>query len=237
MLTVEPIQAFNDNYIWAIVQPQTHNALIIDPGCATSVLTFLKKHELSLVGILVTHHHADHIGGIPSLLMHNTCPVYGPDNPAIDTITHPLRAGHQLSIPDFDLTFTVLELPGHTLDHIAFYNDTWLFCGDTLFAGGCGRVFEGTMSQMYHSLLQLKALDPTLQVFCAHEYTQANLEFALTVEPNNADIQTRLNHVIKQRQNDEITLPSSLSLELKTNPFLRSDEQQFTLIRRQKDQF
>ena len=237
MLTVHPIRAFNDNYIWAIVQPQTHKALVVDPGCANSVLTFIKEHQLTLEGILVTHHHADHIGGIPTLLSHTPCPVYGPNNPVIDTITHPLHAGNQLPLSDFDLTFTILELPGHTLDHIAYYNDTWLFCGDTLFAGGCGRVFEGSMSQMYHSLMQLKTLDPKLQIFCAHEYTQANLEFAMTIEPDNRDIQQRLSHVKKQREQDKTTLPSSLSLELKTNPFLRCDEQQFARIRQQKDQF
>lgn len=231
MLTVFPISAFSDNYIWLIRSNETPEAFVVDPGDATPVIDYLKRHQLKLAGILITHHHPDHVGGVSELIAHSEIqadsemPVLGPYNPAIGKlITHPLREGDQATV--FGVTFDVLEVPGHTLDHIVFYTDRTpeplLFCGDTLFAGGCGRVFEGTFEQMYASLQKLAALPANTQIFCAHEYTMGNLHFAKAVEPSSEALQSYIDQCKTLREEDKPTLPSSIGNELAINPFLRS---------------
>ena len=223
MLTITPLSAFNDNYIWVIENPQTRACAVVDPGDAAPVLDYLNKTALKLSAILITHHHIDHIGGVEEILQHYPAPVYGPAKENIPHCEHPLHQGNKILVSDV-ADFTVSDIPGHTLGHIAYHHDMLLFCGDTLFAGGCGRVFEGTPLQMLNSLNQLAALDPITQIYCAHEYTEANLLFAEQVEPNNQDIQQRLKEVQMLRKQNQPTLPSSLESELKTNPFLRCHE-------------
>lgn len=226
MLNVTPIPAFNDNYIWMIRLLGTNRVMVVDPGDANPVLKTLEQQELSLEGILITHHHNDHIGGLEKLLEHRKVPVYGPHNPSIKAITQRLSEGEQVDV--FGDTFKVLEVPGHTQDHIAFISQSrpqpLLFCGDTLFAGGCGRLFEGSAEQMYNSLTKLAKLPTDTAVFPAHEYTLANLRFALTVEGSNQALHDYQSWCQKQREAGLPTVPSSIANEHAINPFLRSNE-------------
>ena len=225
MFDITPIPAFSDNYIWLLCDPASDEVLVVDPGEAPPVLQALKQRSLSLTGILVTHHHPDHVGGIAELLDHYPVPVYGPENPAITEISHRVRESDRLEIGGNH--FEILAVPGHTLDHIAWYAPAavagrgLLLCGDTLFAAGCGRLFEGTPKMMWHSLQKLASLPEDTLVCCAHEYTLANLHFALAAEPDNERIQQRLETERSRRDRGEPTLPSSIGLELATNPFLR----------------
>lgn len=224
MLTIDPIPAFQDNYIWCLHRGGV--AWVVDPGDAEAVETFLAARKLRLDGILITHHHSDHIGGLAQLARkHSVNTIYGPRNPSIPGITRPLGEGDSIAV--LGLTFSVLEVPGHTLDHIAYFSDSHepplLFCGDTLFAAGCGRLFEGSAEQMYSSLQKLASLPRSTAVYCTHEYTQANLRFALAVEPDNPAILERVTTVARRRKASQPTLPSTLQLELETNPFLRTD--------------
>ena len=223
-LSVLAIPAFADNYLWLIHDGV--NAAVVDPGDARPVLEVLRERGLTLTAILLTHHHADHVGGVPGLLAQHPVPVYGPHNPAIAGITHSLAEGDRITLPALGLTLSVLEVPGHTLDHIAYVAaDTgWLFCGDTLFAGGCGRLFEGTPAQMAASLAKLSALPEQTAVYCAHEYTLANLKFAREVEPENVTLLARINAEEKKREQNQATVPSFIGLEKSTNPFLRYTE-------------
>jgi len=226
MLTVEPIPAFNDNYIWLLYDTDSRRAFVVDPGDAAPVMAVLSEQKLTLSGILITHHHFDHVGGLAELRAAYEPVVYGPHNPAIDGIDHRLGAGDRIEV--LGRTFSVMTVPGHTLDHIASYHESkqpLLFCGDTLFAGGCGRLFEGTPPMMLASLESLAALPGNTLVYCAHEYTLANLAFARAVEPENSALQERIAQAELTRANNTPTVPSSLSLELETNPFLRCAEQ------------
>ena len=223
-LSVLAIPAFADNYLW-LIHDGVH-AAIVDPGDAAPVLAVLRERGLTLTAILLTHHHADHVGGVPGLLAQYQVPVYGPHNPAIAGITHPLAEGDSITLPQLRLTMSVLEVPGHTLDHIAYVSpeNGWLFCGDTLFAGGCGRLFEGTPAQMVASLAKLTSLPDETAVYCAHEYTLSNLKFAQEVEPGNMALLERISVEQKKREQNQATVPTFIALEKSTNPFLRYTE-------------
>jgi hydroxyacylglutathione hydrolase len=220
-LRVLAVPAFKDNYLWLI-----HNgayAVAVDPGDAAPILAALDRHHLALAAILLTHHHADHIGGVPQLLQHTKVPVYGPRNDAIAAVTIPLDEGDRVDLAELPLQLSVLDVPGHTRGHIAYVaqQQGWLFCGDTLFAGGCGRLFEGTPAQMMQSLGKLSALPSDTLVYCAHEYTMANLRFAQAVEPGNAALQQRIADEQAKRDRGQPTVPSNIALERQTNPFMR----------------
>jgi hydroxyacylglutathione hydrolase len=225
MLTIQPIPAFDDNYIWLLYDEQSRQAFVVDPGDAGPVLHSLQELQLNLAGVLITHHHFDHVGGLEQLRSEFDPVVFGPHNPAITGIDHRLGAGDSIEV--LGQQFDVLEVPGHTLDHIAYFHAArtpLLFCGDTLFAGGCGRVFEGTPPMMLQSLQTLAALPPATRVYCAHEYTLANLAFASAVEPDNAALALRVATAKSTRARSEPTVPSDIELELATNPFLRCDQ-------------
>lgn len=225
MLTLHRIPAFRDNYVWLLADSAGH-CLVVDPGDAAPVEAFLAERELTLQAILVTHHHADHVGGVAQLSARHDAPVYGPAQERIPALTQPLDDGDVITLDRPAAAFHVLHVPGHTLGHIAFHcpEEKLLFCGDTLFAGGCGRLFEGTPAQMHDSLRRLAALPDDTRVCCAHEYTCANLEFAFAVMPDDAAVRARLDAVREQRMRDEATVPSVLGVEKLTNPFLRTDE-------------
>lgn len=223
-LSVLAVPAFNDNYLWLVHDDA--NAIVIDPGDAKPILSALLEHKLSLAAILLTHHHADHIGGVPELLQHFSVPVYGPQQENIVTVTHPLKEGDIVTIPQLQLTLSVLDVPGHTRGHIAYVapQQGWVFCGDTLFAGGCGRLFEGTPAQMAASLSKLAALPDNTAVYCAHEYTLSNLRFAAELEPGNSILMERIQNEQAKRERGIPTVPSTIGLEKATNPFLRYRE-------------
>ncbi len=219
MTDITAIPALRDNYIWAI-----HNgryAAVVDPGEAAPVLAFIDDQGLQLNAILCTHRHADHIGGVAKLREVYNVPVYGRQHPGNPHISHDLREGNQLKLDTLGVNFDILEIPGHLDDHLAFVAPGILFCGDVLFGAGCGRNFEGMPAQLHRSLQRLAQLPGDTRVYSAHEYTAANLRFALACEPNNPDIQQRIEQVSRQRAENLPTLPSSIALEKATNPFLR----------------
>ncbi|GAA5141627.1 hydroxyacylglutathione hydrolase [Thalassotalea piscium] len=261
LININPIKAFKDNYIWAITTKGNNFLVLVDPGDATVCIDYIEQHNLQLDAILITHHHNDHIGGVDALRDYcnqKTWPltVYGPAIEAKKASDIKLVENDTVVLKHFNLSFTVIDLPGHTLGHIAFICDDILFCGDTLFSGGCGRVFEGTAKQMYNSLNKLSKLPARTRVYCTHEYTLANLSFALAVEPDNLDLIAYYNQVRVMREQDEITLPSTIGKENLINPFLRCFQQTimssateyggqaveagletFTVIRKWKDNF
>lgn len=224
MLSVLTVPAFDDNYLW-LIHDGVH-AAAVDPGAAAPILAALDAHNLSLVAILLTHHHADHVGGVQSLLQRFKVPVFGPRRESIAGITQALEEGDTADLPELGLSLSILDVPGHTRGHIAYVapQQHWLFCGDTLFAGGCGRLFEGTPAQMTRSLAKLAALPDATQVYCAHEYTLANLRFAHEVEPGNAALAARIRAEQDKRAQDRPTVPSTIGMEKSTNPFLRYRE-------------
>ncbi|MEI7429361.1 MAG: hydroxyacylglutathione hydrolase [Betaproteobacteria bacterium] len=219
MFEIIRIPAFKDNYIWLLRKGAS--AAVVDPGDAGPVLEVLQREGLILTSILVTHHHADHQGGVKDLLAHYPVEVFGPASESITGITQPLSGGETIRLIPLEAEFKVLAVPGHTLGHLAYYGCDSLFCGDTLFAGGCGRLFEGTPAQMFDSLTRLSALPEDTAVYCAHEYTEANLRFALAVEPRNKLLRNRVDEVLVARAKGWATVPSALALERATNPFLR----------------
>ncbi|GDX59988.1 hydroxyacylglutathione hydrolase [Nitrosomonadaceae bacterium] len=222
MLNIVPVRAFTDNYIW-IIHNHRH-AAVVDPGDAVPVLDFLRHEDLQLVAILNTHHHNDHVGGNAALLKEFSVPVYGPAQESIPTVTHPLSEGDSVHLVELALALKVIDIPGHTAGHIAYYGANLLFCGDTLFACGCGRLFEGTAQQMYSSLQKLAILPDATQVYCGHEYTLANIHFAKAVEPGNPAL-SKLESEMKSLLAQGIpTLPSTIIRENATNPFLRCNQ-------------
>src|SRR3954469_1158141 len=219
---IVPISAFKDNYVWTLRNERY--AAVVDPGEARPVLDYLRREKLELAAILATHHHPDHVGGIAELVRHYRVPVFGPKNEPIATLTHPVSEGDRISVPELAMQFEVLDIPGHTRAHIAYYAAGALFCGDTRFACGCGRLFEGTAEQMFASLSKLAALADDTQVYCGHEYTLANIGFAKAVEPGNRALGAREERDRRLRDAGKPTLPSTLADEKATNPFLRCRE-------------
>ncbi|MGI1678125.1 MAG: hydroxyacylglutathione hydrolase [Cellvibrionaceae bacterium] len=281
-LNVIQVPAFNDNYLWILHLKDDKQAYVVDPGDAKPIRDALSRNGLTLAGILVTHHHPDHTAGIGELIKefgHKNVPVYGPDGGSVPSVTHPLHDGDVLNLQN-GLTLKVFEVPGHTLDHIAYFYDPQsqhlpsspdistkslgnhnkgkpaLFGGDTLFAAGCGRLFEGTPAQMHHSLSKYMAFPDETLVYCAHEYTLANLAFASAVEPKNQELLERVTRETAKREQNLSTIPTNIGLEKATNPFLRchipsvvqsaesyagntltSEEEIFGAIRQWKDNF
>jgi hydroxyacylglutathione hydrolase len=221
-LQIEAIPAFEDNYIWLL--HNGHDAIVIDPGDAAPVFAALKINNLKLRAILITHHHADHIGGVADLIKSYSALVYAPSYEQFQFEHITLAEGNTIHFPELSLAFSVMWLPGHTLGHIAFFNHAYLFCGDVLFGAGCGRLFEGSPTQMLRSLNRLKSLPLHTQIYCTHEYTSKNIDFALTLEPDNQALIDRKQAVDQLRKEKKASLPSTIELELNTNPFLRCGE-------------
>jgi hydroxyacylglutathione hydrolase len=268
-MVITAIPAFTDNYIWAITSTTLSNTdnnqqkyvALVDPGDAAPCIAFIEKHNLQLCAVLITHHHSDHTGGISDLKSYCQnkgwpLTVYAPENKEIHRVDVSVSDQKVIHISALELSFTVINLAGHTLDHIGYYANDTIFCGDTLFSGGCGRIFEGTPQQMHTALVRLASLPEKTHIYCAHEYTLANLTFALAVEPKNAELVHYYNQVIERREQNLATIPTSIMLEKKINPFLRCNQQEiidsatkfngntplneletFTVIRQWKNQF
>ncbi|MBU1296185.1 MAG: hydroxyacylglutathione hydrolase [Gammaproteobacteria bacterium] len=221
-MTIFPLPAFNDNYIWIIQDKDSSGIWAVDPGKADVVLNYCREYKKTLTGILITHHHKDHTGGVAELKQRSNCPVHGPEH-LTELVTHPVDDNDQVQI--FSKIFTVIATPGHTLDHLCYFSNQEtpiLFSGDTLFKGGCGRIMEGTPEQMLTAMTKISDLPDDTLIYGTHEYTLANYRFALSVEPNNKDLIESNNTCQKLRAEEKPTLPTKLSLEKKTNPFLRS---------------
>lgn len=225
MLQVTQVRAFTDNYIWLIHSPRDPARVVaVDPGDATPVERTLAERNLTLAGLLLTHHHGDHVGGVTELLRNRSIPVFGPANETVPGNPQRLREGDHARFPELGLEFQVLDVPGHTAGHIAYVGHGAVFCGDTLFSGGCGRLFEGTPEQMHRSLSKLAALPAETLVYCAHEYTLSNLQFGLAVTPENDAAASYLAECQQLRARDEATIPSDMRRERNVNPFLRCDD-------------
>ncbi len=225
MLKITPIPAFENNYFWAIQpDPRLAQVIVIDPGDAKPVTDFLQQQRLTLTAILITHRHHDHISGVNELLARWPVDVYGPLSSAIPQVSELVRDNEEIDL--MGITLRVLAVPGHTWEHVAYYlpDHSALFCGDTLFAGGCGRRFDDTDGIMWGSIQKLAALPDDTRLFCAHEYTLANLQFAIAVEPENTDLQAWLEQAKSLRGEGKITIPTTLLHEKRTNPFLRCQE-------------
>lgn len=221
-LKIIPVRAFNDNYVWTLVSGG--NAAVVDPGEAAPVLDYLRANKLTLTAILNTHHHADHVGGNEELLRHFAVPVYGPYDERIASVSRRVREGDLFTLDGIGIELSVLEIPAHTRSHIAFVGADLLFCGDTLFACGCGRIFEGTPRQMHDALSKLTALPDRTRVYCGHEYTLSNIRFAKAAEPGNPQLAEWEREATAQRERNEPTLPSTIGREKAANPFVRCSE-------------
>ncbi|MBL88111.1 MAG: hydroxyacylglutathione hydrolase [Gammaproteobacteria bacterium] len=254
MLSIQPIKAFSDNYIWLITTNE--GSLVVDPGDASAVIEYVESKNIDIKGILITHHHFDHTGGIVDLKKKYELDVFGPFN-EVDGIDHRVNGGDTVSAIGID--FQVIDVPGHTLDHIAFFSenkgDPVLFCGDTLFSGGCGRVFEGTFEQMFLSVKRLSELPSNTKMYCGHEYTISNLKFAKEVLPSDNFIDNAFKEVEKKINNGIPSLPTTLEYEKLINPFLKFNDDEviasitnkfnvsndpneiFTAMRKWKDNF
>ncbi len=254
--TITAIKGFTDNYFWKLCYGS--RAVIVDPGDAKPIIANLTQNQQQLTALLITHHHADHTGGVNALKSQYDCVVYGPAKEAQNVVEQPLVECERIIPEGIAETAEIIDVPGHTAGHISYYfpHLKALFCGDTLFTGGCGRIFEGTVAQMFHSLQKLAKLPEDTLVYCAHEYTLNNLRFAITVEPHNKALQQRLKAVETARSSHQPTVPGTIAEELATNPFLRvhqteirqsaeantgyrmhSDEETFAVIRKMKDTF
>ena len=226
-MKIDPISAFDDNYIWCFSDSDSNSAVVVDPGDAAPVLSHLHKHGLQLAAILITHKHWDHIGGIQRLTeIYPGIPVYGPRNEIIEGVTVKVGEGESVELHEIGVIFAVLDVPGHTEGHVAYLGEEVLFCGDTLFAAGCGRVFSGTHAQLYASLQKIASLSPATRLYCAHEYTLDNLGFAQWVEPESMALKKRIQRDRASREAGLPTVPSTLEEELATNPFMRCNIQQ-----------
>jgi len=223
MLKITAIQALKDNYIWLIRNKANRHTIIVDPGEFNPVQDALNANNLEPVAILITHCHYDHVDGIVDLVKHYHIPVYGPANESVPALTHPLKERDHIHLETIGVDFQVLDIPGHTAGHIGYSGHGLLFCGDTLFTAGCGRVFDGTVEQLFHSLQKIAALPDKTLIYCTHEYTEDNLRFAITVEPDNKEIIRRQKKTRQLRARNIITIPSTLAEEKQTNPFLRSN--------------
>ncbi len=231
MLNVVPIPILNDNYIWTIIHGK--KTVVIDPGLSDPVLKYHQKYNLELTAILITHHHHDHIGGIDGIINQHNVPVYAPYHEKFNFKYHQVQENSKIQLFDNTLEFSVIEVPGHTLEHIIYHGNKLLFCGDTLFSFGCGRIFEGTYRQMYDSLRKFKSIDPDSKVYCTHEYTLKNLEFLKNYFKDNTFYEKKYQNLSKSM----ITLPSLLKDELESNPFLNSSYDEFKKLREAKDLF
>ncbi|GAB2182327.1 hydroxyacylglutathione hydrolase [Denitratisoma sp. agr-D3] len=229
------LHAFTDNYIWAL--RQGNDLAVVDPGEAEPVLAYLAQSGTRLRAILLTHHHDDHVGGTAALCARGDVAVYGPAGEDIPWVIRPLVGGETITLPGFhgDAELTTLAVPGHTRGHVAYYRPGAVFCGDTLFTLGCGRLFEGTPSQMWQSLNRLAALPPQTLVYCAHEYTHLNLPFALAVEPGNAALQARAKALKEKIAAGIPTVPDTLAAELASNVFLRCDQAEVIAAAKARD--
>ena len=226
MTEILGLRAFDDNYIWLLRAGGC--VAVVDPGDAEPVLAHLEQSGDRLCAILATHHHGDHVGGLADIVARFPVPVFGPELENIPGVSHPLAGGERIELPEISLHLDIIAVPGHTRGHIAYYGPSLnghgaVFCGDTLFGAGCGRLFEGTPAQMQDSLAKLAVLPAPTLVYCAHEYTQSNLRFALAVEPGSIAVQQRSENVAKDRATGKPTIPTSIRRELETNPFLRWD--------------
>ena len=237
MINIEPIEAFSDNYIWLVTTNE--GSIVIDPGESTNLLKILNQRSLNLKAVLITHHHFDHTGGIEKILSEKSIDVYGPNN-NIDSIN--IRVTNKSKINLLGIEFEIIEIPGHTLDHIAYYSENndhpILFCGDTLFAGGCGRVFEGTFEQMHDSLSILKELPVNTKIYCGHEYTLQNSNFCIKHDPQNLNLQSKITNIKEKLDNNTPTIPSTLKDEKECNIFLKAKNvDSFSKLRDLKDNF
>lgn len=233
MINITPIPAFSDNYIWMLHRDDDKQVVLVDPGDERKIVKYLQDKQLQPIAILITHQHYDHTGGVAKLVeQFPNVKIYCQDTivsktplsidlPISNYITHPVTDGDEFSIEELDISFKVITIPGHTLDHVAYYGEGVLFCGDTIFGCGCGRLFSGTAEQMSESMKRISKLPAETKIYCAHEYTLDNIGFAKWVEPNNQDIQQRDDVELEKQENGIPTMPSTLEIELKTNPFMR----------------
>ncbi|MDP3122984.1 MAG: hydroxyacylglutathione hydrolase [Thiobacillus sp.] len=226
MLTLIPLPAFDDNYIWVLHDDR--HAVAVDPGDPAPLIAYLDAHRLTLAAVLITHHHRDHTGGNTLLRQRYDCAIHAPDNPRIPAVTHVLRGGDTLDLAAPELHFEILATPGHTLDHISYVGHDCVFCGDTVFGCGCGKLFEGTPAMMAASLDAILGLPDATRVCCAHEYTLSNIDFAKTIDGTNPALLERERADRALRAHHQPTLPSTLALEKKTNPFLRFHDSDMT---------